>query len=107
MKKDLEIGELNDIYGALLTPRQNEILKSYYDYDLSLSEIAENTGVTRQAVRDAIVKASEQLKFFEENVGALALKNRVKNSIEKICSDVKSGNADDVVASLDELVSQL
>ena len=81
MKKDLRISELNDVYGALLTPRQREILQNYYDYDLSLSEIAENVGITRQGVRDTIVKASEQLSQYEEVIGVLKVKDIAKSRI--------------------------
>ena len=63
MKKDLTICELNETYGGLLTERQRSMVESYYDYDLSLAEIAQNEGVTRQAVHDAIVKAVDQLNM--------------------------------------------
>lgn len=69
MKKDLTIGELNDIYGKLLTEKQREMVRSYYDYDLSLSEIAENAGVSRQAVHDALVKADRELRAYEDALG--------------------------------------
>ena len=52
--KDLEYSILLDHYGPVLTQRQRDILTEYYDEDLSLSEIAENFGITRQGVRDAI-----------------------------------------------------
>ena len=48
---------LYDFYGELLTERQKEFFDLYYNEDLSLSEIAENTGISRQGVRDVIVRA--------------------------------------------------
>ena len=48
---------LFDFYGELLTERQKEFYELYYDEDLSLSEIAENYGISRQGVRDVIVRA--------------------------------------------------
>lgn len=84
MKKDLRISELCDVYGELLTTRQKDIINSYYDYDLSLAEISENYGITRQAVRDAIVKASEQLENYENVVGALSYKEKVKNDLQEL-----------------------
>lgn len=86
MKKDLRISELCDVYGELLTTRQKDIINSYYDYDLSLAEISENYGITRQAVRDAIVKASEQLENYENVVGALSYKEKVKNDLQELVS---------------------
>ena len=50
----MEITRLKDVYGALLTDRQAEMLSLFYDFDNSLSEIAEQYGVSRQAVRDVI-----------------------------------------------------
>lgn len=107
MKKDLIIGELNDVYGALLTPRQHDILTSYFDYDLSLSEIAENEGITRQAVHDAIVKASEQLRVYEESVGVLALKKTVKDELTMAEGEMTSGEAEKAHERLVKLLSDL
>ena len=52
--KNLEMGYLLDFYGEVLTPRQREMMSQYYHDDLSLSEIGENFGITRQGARDAI-----------------------------------------------------
>ena len=53
MAKDFEMGYLLDFYGEVLTPKQREMLNQYYNDDLSLSEIGENFGITRQGARDA------------------------------------------------------
>lgn len=58
-----------DFYGGLLTPRQKEIFEQYYDDDLSLTEVAENTGITRQGVRESIKKAEATLLAAEEKLG--------------------------------------
>ena len=57
MAKNLEIAVLLDLYGDMLTEKQRDFLGYYYNDDLSLSEIAENEGITRQGVRDAIKRA--------------------------------------------------
>lgn len=57
---------LFDFYGDLLTERQREFFDLYYNEDLSLAEIAENSGITRQGVRDVIVRAAGTLTEFEE-----------------------------------------
>lgn len=61
MDKNVQIGMLLDIYGATLTEKQQDILDLYYNQNLSLAEIAEEIGVTRQAVRDSIVKGENKL----------------------------------------------
>ena len=62
---------LLDFYSALLTPRQRQISEMYYAEDMSLSEIAEEMGITRQGVRDALKKAECQLFDTEERMRIL------------------------------------
>jgi len=60
---------LYDFYGELLTPRQREFFDLYYNEDLSLAEIAENNGITRQGVRDVIVRAENTMQEVEDKTG--------------------------------------
>lgn len=75
--KNMKLPILLDVYGALLTERQYELLDLYYNEDLSLSEIAENTGLTRQGVRDAVKKAEAELLGFEEKLGFAEKKEEI------------------------------
>lgn len=59
---------LLDLYGALLTVAQREICEKYYLYDLSLAEIAEEKGISKQAVSEALKKSRELLDFYEEKL---------------------------------------
>ena len=68
MARDWDIPQLLDVYGPLLTEKQRAITAHYYDEDLSLAEIAENEGVTRQAVRDVIRRTEEQLRDMEDKL---------------------------------------
>ena len=77
---------LCEIYGKLLTEKQNEILTDYYNNDLSLSEIAENNNITRQAVRDIIKKGENKLFELEEKL--LIMKKMLKQ--EKVLQEVFS-----------------
>ena len=63
--KDLGFSILLDYYGMVLTEKQRNILTEYYNDDLSLAEIAENYGITRQGVRDAIKHGENALKELE------------------------------------------
>ncbi|MBQ5994404.1 MAG: DNA-binding protein [Clostridia bacterium] len=69
MANNVEITMLFDIYGEMLTEKQRDFLNYYYNDDLSLSEIAENEGITRQGVRDAIKRAETQLYDMEARLG--------------------------------------
>ena len=62
---------LYDFYGDLLTDRQKEFYDLYYNEDLSLAEIAENYGITRQGVRDVIVRAEAYLTEIEDKTGPI------------------------------------
>ena len=62
---------LFDFYGDVLTERQKEFYDLYYNEDLSLSEIAENNGITRQGVRDVIVRAEATMQEVEDKTGII------------------------------------
>ncbi len=78
LQRRSEMGALFDLYGALLTDSQREIVELYHGDDLSLSEIADMKGVTRQAVHDSLVRAEEALREFEKVLGLRAAKERRK-----------------------------
>jgi predicted DNA-binding protein YlxM (UPF0122 family) len=69
MAKDIKISLLLDFYGDMLTPKQREVAELYYNEDLSLAEIAQHSGITRQGVRDSIKRAEFQLLEYENVLG--------------------------------------
>lgn len=89
MAKNLEIAVLLDTYGEMLTTKQRTFLEYYYDEDLSLSEIAENEGITRQGVRDAIKRAESQLFEMENRLGIAKRFREIGDGIHEIldCTD--------------------
>ena len=66
--KDLSVAYLLDFYGDVLSERKREVLDEYYNNDLSLSEIAQELGISRQGVRELIKKAEEELNFYEQKL---------------------------------------
>ena len=68
MAADIYVSSLLDVYGPILSDKQFRILDGYYNNDLSLSEIAENEGITRQGVSDFVKRAEIQLNEFEEKL---------------------------------------
>ncbi len=84
MAKNLDIIILFDIYGDMLTQKQQDFISYYYNDDLSLAEIAENEGITRQGVRDAIKRAEAQLMFFEEHLGLSSKLETIRNGLSEI-----------------------
>ena len=69
MEEKIKMSILCGIYGNLLTDKQYQILDDYYNNDLSLAELAENYGITRQAARDNIKKGENKLFEYEEKLG--------------------------------------
>ena len=65
IEKNLQVGVLLDLYGELLTERQREMMSMYYNDDLSLSEIAEQYGISRQGVHDAVKRGEETLEHYD------------------------------------------
>lgn len=75
---------LFDFYGELLTDRQKEFYDLYYNEDLSLSEIAENYGISRQGVRDVIVRAENYMTEIEDKTGLIKRFMQLQPHVEKI-----------------------
>ena len=85
MAKNFEqINILLDFYGSMLTERQRSFLEYYYEDDLSLAEIAENEGITRQGVRDAIKRAEAQLFDMEDRLGLAKRFAEVQKGLSEI-----------------------
>lgn len=82
--KRFEISALLDTYGALLSDRQRDVLDLYYNGDLSLAEIAEDTGITRQGVRDALKKGEAELMAYEEKLGFHSKVLHIRDYAEKL-----------------------
>ncbi len=83
-EKNLDVSVLIDYYGDILTQKQDALIRYYYNDDLSLSEIAENEGITRQGVRDAIKRAEAQLYDMEEKLGFVEKQRRLSENAEQI-----------------------
>lgn len=105
MEKNVKIGILLDIYGKLLTEKQYKLLDDYYNKDLSLSEIAENEKITRQAVRDNLLKGENNLLEYDEKLGLL---NTIKeiDEIKELVNSIESKDRkviDKIIKKLDKL----
>lgn len=109
MDRKVEISLLCQIYGKLLTEKQLNILDNYYNLDLSLSEIAENENITRQAVRDIIKKGENKLFEFEEKLGIMKKTQRQEEKIADILSEltkIQTKFTDEQIAEILEHVKE-
>ncbi len=84
MEKNIEVSLLFDFYGELLKPSVKAAIDLYYNDDLSLAEIADETGITRQGVRDSIKRGELALFEFEQKLGLFARFGQLENGLDKI-----------------------
>lgn len=91
LERVIYINNLFQIYGKLLSITQQEIILDYYEYNLSLSEIAENRNISRAAVDDALKKGVNKLEKYEEDLMIYQRNIDIKSLINKL----KDKNLDD------------
>ena len=111
MEKIVEQGLLYDFYGELLTEHQKKIYEDVVYNDLSLAEIAENAGISRQGVRDVIVRAEAAMQAMEDRTGIIRRFESQRSRAEKILAaadELKAVNQDRYRdAKLAELADQI
>lgn len=90
MEKNVQISMLCQIYGKLLTDKQFELIDDYYNNDLSLSEIAENNEITRQAVRDIIKKGEKKLFEYEKELKIMEKMLNQEKKLKDIIQDLEN-----------------
>ncbi len=103
MPKDLNVVLLLDYYGGLLPDKQRRLVEYYYCDDLSLAEISETEGITRQGARDAIVRAVAKMKQFEETVGFVKKATGVRDSLDKFAVSQKSEDFDKLCEAINNM----
>ena len=111
MEKNVKISIMLDIYGKMLTEKQYKLLDDYYNNDLSLSEIAENEEITRQAVRDNLKKGENNLFEYEEKLGFMKKTIEQEEKVENIISEIelleKNKSEKDILKALTNIKNKL
>ena len=95
----LELSKLLEVYGALLTDVQRDALTLYCDCDCTLSEIAAEKGISRQGVRDAIVKGEASLTKFETELKLAEFERTVRRALD-------NGDVDTTLAAVKLFISR-
>ena len=101
-EKIIYYGTLLELYGELLTDKQYSAIDTYYNMDLSLSEIAQEDKITRQAVRDNIKKAEEKLEFFESKLKLYKNFKKEDNIVSKLERNIINLTAKITTLSIDK-----
>ena len=106
-EKSIRTGILLDFYGNLLTDKMRETCESYYNEDLSLAEIAADTGISRQGVYDTLHRAEKQLEEYEERLGLLELFEKQQARAKKALEMIQSGDSASAATELEELIEEM
>lgn len=107
MAKDLNKAEYFDMYGSLLTDKQREIMEMYYFSDLSLGEISEETGITRQAAFNCIKKSEERLTELEKALGLMKKSGEIKKACNELKGFIKENSTEKALEVLDRLQREI
>ena len=103
MAKDLNKADCYDIYKNLLTEKQQETMEMYYFSDLSLGEISEETGITRQPAFNCIKKCEEKLEELEQGLGLLQRRSKGEKLLSELKISIESGNNKQAEKILEEI----
>lgn len=104
MAKNLQISYLLDFYGDVLTEKQREVMEQYYNDDLSLAEIADNFGISRQGVRDSIKRGEGTILELEQKIGFAGRYRAMQQQfarLESLARDIKFHNSGSYTSSDD------
>jgi len=110
IEKVTRIGDLFDLYGTLLTTRQREMIELHYFDDWSLAEIAEQFGVSRQAVHDNLRRAEEQLESYEVALSLLRTKQeerRLFRTVQQMWDENRTEISEPLRTRLDTFLTVL
>ena len=107
LKEKIELSNLFDFYGELLKNHNKQIFEDYILNDLSLSEIAEDQGISRQGVYDIVKRSSIQLKDFEEKINLIKKFEITKikiNRIKELSEQMQDMKQIDELTKLKEII---
>ena len=104
LDNNLRIIKLIDCYGKLLTDKQYDIMSNYYFDNLSLSEIGDNFGISRQAVSDCVNKSIKILENFEDKLNVIAVHSDISDRLEEVRKCLTNDN---LINKLDEVIELL
>ncbi|WP_311480888.1 YlxM family DNA-binding protein [uncultured Anaerococcus sp.] len=107
MEKIVKVAQLYDMYGPLLNEKQRDVINCYYNEDLSLQEIADNDGRSKQAISDMINRSVDKLFEFENELSLLKSKTELKASLFEIRELIESSNNKEAIQKLTELIENV
>ncbi len=107
LDKYLRYGKLYDYYSDVLNERHKKVIKEYYLMDLSLREIAENLGITRQGVYDLLKRAEKNLDEIDSKLNIIKKQEKFKNNIQKKAQEINKNIEQEDYKNLKEHFNEL
>ena len=107
MEKIVKVAQLYDMYGPLLNEKQRDVINCYYNEDLSLQEIADNDGRSKQAISDMVNRSVDKLFEFENELSLLKSKTELKASLFEIRELIESSNNKEAIQKLTEIIENI
>lgn len=104
VSRKVELAWLMAFYGGMLTDKQREVLALHCEEDMSLAEIAQETGVSRQGVHDMLTRTAQRLMDMEEKLGVAARFRRMENGLEKCRALLREKRYEEAGSVLDALI---
>ena len=102
--RKIELAWLTAFYGGLLTDKQRQVLTLHCEEDLSLAEIAQEAGVSRQGVHDMLTRAAQRLFEMEEKLGMAARFQRMEEGLEECRTLLRNKRYDEAEGVIDTLI---
>ena len=106
LRKKVDLAFLSAFYGGLLTEKQRRVLSLHCEEDLSLGEIAEEIGISRQAAHESLTRAASRLTEMESKLGAAARFRRMEAGLQEALTALQNKQYDRVKHLMEELLSQ-
>ena len=104
VSRKIELAWLTAFYGGLLTDKQRQVLTLHCEEDLSLAEIAQEAGISRQGVHDMLTRAAQRLFDMEEKLGMAARFQRMEDGLEKCRTLLQEKRYDEAEGVIDTLI---
>ena len=104
VSRKIELAWLTAFYGGLLTDKQRQVLALHCEEDLSLAEIAQEAGVSRQGVHDMLTRAAQRLFEMEEKLGMAARFRRMEEGLEACRALLQEKRYDEAERTIESLI---
>ena len=105
LSKRIDLAFLSAFYGGMLTEKQRRILSLHCEEDLSLGEIAEEVGISRQAVHETLLRAADRLTEMEKKLGVATRFRRMESGLENALDSIRKKDYSRAEQVLSELLS--